>query len=105
MAASSSASHFSSWLMISFNDFPDTLIFSLLIATFTLSICTSYSLFNSSSLAIILNEAHLYSCLLYTSPSPRDRQKSRMPSSACKKKKKKQKKDNKKRKKKQQKQK
>ena len=25
---------------------------------------------------------HLYSCLLYTSPSPRDRQKSRMPSSA-----------------------
>ena len=26
--------------------------------------------------------AHLYSCLLYTSPSPRDRQKSRMPSSA-----------------------
>eukprot|EP00826_Nyctotherus_ovalis_P046317 TRINITY_DN5218_c0_g1_i3.p2 TRINITY_DN5218_c0_g1~~TRINITY_DN5218_c0_g1_i3.p2 ORF type:complete len:143 (+),score=50.74 TRINITY_DN5218_c0_g1_i3:196-624(+) len=31
-------------------------------------------------------------CLLYTSPSPRDRQKSRMPSSACKKKKKKTKK-------------
>eukprot|EP00826_Nyctotherus_ovalis_P006463 TRINITY_DN11536_c0_g2_i1.p1 TRINITY_DN11536_c0_g2~~TRINITY_DN11536_c0_g2_i1.p1 ORF type:complete len:114 (-),score=33.40 TRINITY_DN11536_c0_g2_i1:14-355(-) len=31
-------------------------------------------------------------CLLYTSPSPRDRQKSRMPSSACKKKKKKKKK-------------
>ena len=26
--------------------------------------------------------AQLYSCLLYTSPSPRDRQKSRMPSSA-----------------------
>ena len=25
---------------------------------------------------------NLYSCLLYTSPSPRDRQKSRMPSSA-----------------------
>jgi len=25
---------------------------------------------------------HLYTCLLYTSPSPRDRQKSRMPSSA-----------------------
>ena len=25
---------------------------------------------------------HLYICLLYTSPSPRDRQKSRMPSSA-----------------------
>ena len=25
---------------------------------------------------------HLFSCLLYTSPSPRDRQKSRMPSSA-----------------------
>ena len=26
--------------------------------------------------------AHNYNCLLYTSPSPRDRQKSRMPSSA-----------------------
>ena len=25
---------------------------------------------------------HFYNCLLYTSPSPRDRQKSRMPSSA-----------------------
>ena len=30
-----------------------------------------------------LNETHsLMTCLLYTSPSPRDRQKSRMPSSA-----------------------
>ena len=27
-------------------------------------------------------EVRLYACLLYTSPSPRDRQKSRMPSSA-----------------------
>ena len=27
-------------------------------------------------------DAHSYNCLLYTSPSPRDRQKSRMPSSA-----------------------
>ena len=26
--------------------------------------------------------AHIFPCLLYTSPSPRDRQKSRMPSSA-----------------------
>ena len=30
----------------------------------------------------ILRAAKLYACLLYTSPSPRDRQKSRMPSSA-----------------------
>ena len=30
----------------------------------------------------ILNEAKLQSCLLYTSPSPRDSRKSRMPSSA-----------------------
>ena len=29
-----------------------------------------------------LIDLHLTSCLLYTSPSPRDRQKSRMPSSA-----------------------
>ena len=28
------------------------------------------------------NPVTLYACLLYTSPSPRDRQKSRMPSSA-----------------------
>ena len=30
----------------------------------------------------VLDGKYLYSCLLYTSPSPRDRQKSRMPSSA-----------------------
>ena len=30
----------------------------------------------------LIDEEILYSCLLYTSPSPRDRQKSRMPSSA-----------------------
>ena len=29
-----------------------------------------------------LEQAGKYNCLLYTSPSPRDRQKSRMPSSA-----------------------
>ena len=31
---------------------------------------------------LIINSAHVWLCLLYTSPSPRDRQKSRMPSSA-----------------------
>ena len=31
--------------------------------------------------------AYVHTCLLYTSPSPRDRTRSRMPSSACKKKK------------------
>ena len=38
-----------------------------------------------TSIAAILNKhgsGELYFCLLYTSPSPRDRQKSRMPSSA-----------------------
>ena len=30
----------------------------------------------------IVGETHIWDCLLYTSPSPRDRQKSRMPSSA-----------------------
>ena len=29
-----------------------------------------------------VKQAEVYDCLLYTSPSPRDRQKSRMPSSA-----------------------
>ena len=32
--------------------------------------------------AVGTDTLHLYNCLLYTSPSPRDRQKSRMPSSA-----------------------
>ena len=35
-----------------------------------------------SSLMTIANPSSIYTCLLYTSPSPRDRQKSRMPSSA-----------------------
>jgi glucose-1-phosphate thymidylyltransferase len=35
-----------------------------------------------SNVAMILGDNIFYSCLLYTSPSPRDRQKSRMPSSA-----------------------
>ena len=40
-----------------------------------------YQMINSrGSLALNLDGSH--SCLLYTSPSPRDRQKSRMPSSA-----------------------
>ena len=34
------------------------------------------------ALAGMIGSATLYICLLYTSPSPRDRQKSRMPSSA-----------------------
>ena len=33
-------------------------------------------------LSHLSKEGHLYSCLLYTSPSPRDRSLSRMPSSA-----------------------
>ena len=36
----------------------------------------------SSSFIGVLGVGILYTCLLYTSPSPRDRQKSRMPSSA-----------------------
>ena len=31
---------------------------------------------------VVLPNGEFYDCLLYTSPSPRDRQKSRMPSSA-----------------------
>ena len=37
---------------------------------------------HASWLEVGLANAPTYSCLLYTSPSPRDRQKSRMPSSA-----------------------
>ena len=35
-----------------------------------------------TSLAVTVDGTDISSCLLYTSPSPRDRQKSRMPSSA-----------------------
>ena len=35
-----------------------------------------------SLLKILLTNSCIFDCLLYTSPSPRDRQKSRMPSSA-----------------------
>ena len=38
--------------------------------------------FSNSSTVKALNQALLKSCLLYTSPSPRDRTRSRMPSSA-----------------------
>ena len=38
---------------------------------------------NGRSLVIAMDHARVFdTCLLYTSPSPRDRQKSRMPSSA-----------------------
>ena len=36
----------------------------------------------ADSMGLRLPNRSLYFCLLYTSPSPRDRQKSRMPSSA-----------------------
>ena len=41
-----------------------------------------YQDYHHKSSASAGNVDHLKSCLLYTSPSPRDRQKSRMPSSA-----------------------
>ena len=37
---------------------------------------------NIAFLCIFLKETHLNSCLLYTSPSPRDKRQYRMPSSA-----------------------
>ena len=54
---------------------------------------TYYHLTNSDEVAIVLNnevtsskarviDGHIYICLLYTSPSPRDPKTSRMPSSA-----------------------
>ena len=43
---------------------------------------------NEDAFALVVDEKCLWiACLLYTSPSPRDRTRSRMPSSACKKKK------------------
>ena len=41
-----------------------------------------YSDLNFKDGMILKNGGRLVNCLLYTSPSPRDRQKSRMPSSA-----------------------
>ena len=42
----------------------------------------SYDQSSGFGLRAIAGEAHGYACLLYTSPSPRDEQSSRMPSSA-----------------------
>ena len=52
-----------------------------------LGMCMELLAFASRQFAPSMRQASftllgLYSCLLYTSPSPRDRQKSRMPSSA-----------------------
>ena len=41
-----------------------------------------FKAFAPTSANYALNNFKLYTCLLYTSPSPRDRQKSRIPSSA-----------------------
>ena len=61
---------------------------------------TNYTNMGTTQFLSVPYAMHSKTCLLYTSPSPRDRQKSRMPSSAWKKKKKKKKKQKKKKKKK-----
>ena len=38
--------------------------------------------FNNNPFNKLIENGHVYFCLLYTSPSPRDRTRSRMPSSA-----------------------
>src|SRR5674476_1496572 len=43
---------------------------------------TEFTLWKEPIFVSFLFKGSYYSCLLYTSPSPRDRQKSRMPSSA-----------------------
>ena len=43
---------------------------------------TSVKTFNDSDVATTMSNTRYYVCLLYTSPSPRDRTRSRMPSSA-----------------------
>ena len=50
-----------------------------------LSLSLSLGAFNNHNLQILggaTEQMRLYNCLLYTSPSPRDRTRSRMPSSA-----------------------
>ena len=54
----------------------------VLIMLFFAGISFSQFLFLISVLGFLAYIAIIYTCLLYTSPSPRDRQKSRMPSSA-----------------------
>ena len=46
------------------------------------TICSYLASVLSNSYKVGVLDADIYGCLLYTSPSPRDRQKSRMPSSA-----------------------
>ena len=53
-----------------------------LFSTFIVTVMFGVLLFILWQGAVYLKAGHITACLLYTSPSPRDRQKSRMPSSA-----------------------
>ena len=50
--------------------------------TYSLDACYSLGVLPPSATALEVRKVWINSCLLYTSPSPRDRQRSRMPSSA-----------------------
>ena len=59
-------------------------LFPAMLATFALSLIAAYYLLSPQHLLDFVKSAvaALLSCLLYTSPSPRDKRQSRMPSSA-----------------------
>ena len=57
----------------------------LLVTLFTFNVFaqdTEEGMYDPAAKKILDKVSQKYNCLLYTSPSPRDRQKSRMPSSA-----------------------
>ena len=78
--------------LILFNELYNIIFLLITISLFLISIILYLNFKNNSSITILLLIYILanfllffkypYICLLYTSPSPRDRQKSRMPSSA-----------------------
>ena len=59
-----------------------TVLISLIILAHIFAMDSYIDKQRKNSAVVISNNVNAYSCLLYTSPSPRDRQKSRMPSSA-----------------------
>ena len=67
-----------------FKDHKNTLVIGFLLLAFILTSSIGYKSYSSSQnlKAAEIYDAWSAGCLLYTSPSPRDRQKSRMPSSA-----------------------
>ena len=60
----------------------DAIIVAVIVSSLIIGLATAHTLWQVVLTGLPLAIALAYTCLLYTSPSPRDRTRSRMPSSA-----------------------